>query len=45
MLENGEFKKCPSCEAPTFKFDGCNFMTCSSGKCQGKTYFCYLCES
>ena len=45
MVENGELKICPECKAPTFKFEGCNFMTCYSPSCQGKTHFCYLCEA
>jgi hypothetical protein len=45
MIKNGEIKTCPKCQAPTFKYEGCNFMTCSSSACNGKTFFCYICES
>ena len=34
-------KKCPKCQTPIEKSDGCNKMTCH--RCN--TYFCYLCEA
>lgn len=37
--------KCPVCVAVCQKTEGCNFMTCSSGRCQKNTFFCYLCGS
>ena len=35
--------QCPKCGFLIERSDGCNFMTCISGTCNKKTYFCYLC--
>ncbi|OMJ83966.1 hypothetical protein SteCoe_13299 [Stentor coeruleus] len=35
--------KCPSCGAAVERISGCEFMVCTSSKCQGRTYFCYEC--
>ena len=43
LYEDGEIKDCPVCKAPTYRYEGCNYMTCSSPQCQGKTNFCNLC--
>lgn len=37
------WQRCPSCRAPCERSYGCNYMTCYSEVCRGKTNFCYLC--
>lgn len=37
------WKKCPHCSAWCEKVQGCKFMTCGSGECKKKKYFCYIC--
>ena len=44
MLKENKWAQCPHCDAFAEKIDGCNFMYCSSQKCLGLGYFCYLCN-
>jgi len=37
------WQRCPGCQAVCERPHGCNYMTCYSEKCRGKTTFCYLC--
>ncbi|KAK8857797.1 hypothetical protein M9Y10_016210 [Tritrichomonas musculus] len=32
-------KRCPNCNTPTYKYDGCNHITCRCGK-----HWCYKCD-
>jgi len=43
LLLRERWKRCPHCEVAIERHEGCNFMTCRSSRCRGKTYFCYLC--
>jgi len=43
LLESENWTRCPICRNACERESGCNFMTCPSERCQGKTYFCYLC--
>lgn len=43
LMREKQWQRCPRCRAPVERARGCNFMTCSSERCRGKTYFCYLC--
>lgn len=36
-------RRCPTCLIPIEKESGCNFMTCRSVQCNGKSYFCFIC--
>lgn len=36
-------KRCPVCDAVIEKTKNCNYIHCSSNKCQKKTIFCYCC--
>mmetsp|Transcript_74721 Transcript_74721/g.129629 ORF Transcript_74721/g.129629 Transcript_74721/m.129629 type:complete len:114 (+) Transcript_74721:1-342(+) len=36
-------QRCPVCRAPSSRDNGCNYMTCYSESCRGKTHYCYLC--
>jgi len=38
-----QFTRCPCCDIPCERVSGCNYMTCPSKKCRGRTHFCYLC--
>mmetsp|Transcript_133001 Transcript_133001/g.296623 ORF Transcript_133001/g.296623 Transcript_133001/m.296623 type:complete len:108 (+) Transcript_133001:3-326(+) len=42
MKKNG-WQRCPQCRASCERQSGCNFMTCASSACRGRTHFCYLC--
>lgn len=37
------WQSCPCCGALVEKRGGCNFMTCSSSRCNSVVHFCYLC--
>jgi len=43
LMQREGWKKCPCCQAPCERTQGCNFMTCYSRQCCGKKYFCYIC--
>src|SRR4051812_47817064 len=43
MVKELKFQPCPYCGLMSLKDEGCNFMTCSSKKCNNYKYFCYLC--
>eukprot|EP00929_Paragymnodinium_shiwhaense_P088613 TRINITY_DN48927_c0_g1_i2.p1 TRINITY_DN48927_c0_g1~~TRINITY_DN48927_c0_g1_i2.p1 ORF type:complete len:452 (+),score=23.29 TRINITY_DN48927_c0_g1_i2:61-1416(+) len=43
LLKSQNWKRCPECRSLCERDSGCNFMTCPSERCQGKTHFCYLC--
>ena len=38
-----KLRKCPSCGVPVEKISGCQFVTCNSSLCKGKTALCYVC--
>jgi len=42
-MEN--LKRCLACRFFCERESGCNFMTCPSEVCQGKTHFCYICSA
>ena len=42
--ENEKLIKCPKCLTQIVIDGGCNFMTCTSPFCQGKTNFCKRCR-
>lgn len=44
LIARENLKRCPVCRHLCERESGCNFMTCPSEQCQGKTNFCYLCE-
>lgn len=39
-MTNARIRTCPTCQAPFFKTEGCNMMTCRCG-----TKSCYLCRT
>ncbi|CUA74307.1 putative E3 ubiquitin-protein ligase RNF217 [Rhizoctonia solani] len=41
LMEREGWKKCPGCQAPIEKSEGCNHMTCTTPACN--THFCYVC--
>mmetsp|Transcript_28289 Transcript_28289/g.84417 ORF Transcript_28289/g.84417 Transcript_28289/m.84417 type:complete len:211 (+) Transcript_28289:266-898(+) len=43
LMQRERWQRCPQCEAPCERKGGCNFMTCHSASCRGKTNFCYIC--
>jgi len=43
LMREKQWQRCPRCGAPVERARGCNFMTCASERCRGKTHFCYLC--
>lgn len=43
LIENETWTRCPACRSLCERESGCNFMTCPSEDCRGKTHFCYLC--
>lgn len=43
LIQQQSWKRCPVCRNLCERESGCNFMTCPSEECQGKTFFCYLC--
>eukprot|EP00746_Dinoflagellata_sp_MGD_P026919 gnl/MRDRNA2_/MRDRNA2_163438_c0_seq1.p1 gnl/MRDRNA2_/MRDRNA2_163438_c0~~gnl/MRDRNA2_/MRDRNA2_163438_c0_seq1.p1 ORF type:complete len:341 (+),score=39.21 gnl/MRDRNA2_/MRDRNA2_163438_c0_seq1:307-1329(+) len=43
LLDSEDWVRCPVCRYVCERGHGCNFMTCPSERCQGKTYFCYIC--
>lgn len=43
MLHREGLMKCPGCGTVIEKMYGCQFMTCTSSKCQGRTYLCWEC--
>mmetsp|Transcript_21499 Transcript_21499/g.47696 ORF Transcript_21499/g.47696 Transcript_21499/m.47696 type:complete len:411 (-) Transcript_21499:329-1561(-) len=43
LMAQEHWKRCPSCRSLCERECGCNFMTCPSESCQGRTHFCYLC--
>eukprot|EP00928_Gymnodinium_smaydae_P087104 TRINITY_DN71438_c0_g1_i1.p1 TRINITY_DN71438_c0_g1~~TRINITY_DN71438_c0_g1_i1.p1 ORF type:complete len:337 (-),score=62.68 TRINITY_DN71438_c0_g1_i1:344-1354(-) len=42
MRQEG-WQRCPKCSAICERQQGCNYMTCPSDVCRGKTNFCYVC--
>ncbi|CAK0819852.1 unnamed protein product, partial [Prorocentrum cordatum] len=43
LMAEQHWRRCPVCAAPSEKDCGCNFMQCCSSRCQGHTYWCYIC--
>lgn len=43
MMKAQGYKKCPGCSAFVERSEGCNFIRCTTAKCNKKTCFCYLC--
>jgi len=43
LMEREKWQRCPHCKVACERQHGCNFMTCHSAHCRGKTYFCYIC--
>jgi len=43
LCQQQQWQRCPACTAPVERNSGCNYMTCYSETCRGKTRFCYLC--
>lgn len=43
ILENEGLMKCPKCGTVIEKIDGCQFISCMSSECQGRTYLCWDC--
>jgi len=43
LLQNSNWCRCPICKVPVERESGCNFMSCPSLQCRGKTFFCYVC--
>lgn len=43
MLKREGLMKCPNCGTVIEKMYGCQYMTCTSSKCQGRTYLCWEC--
>ncbi|KAL5633659.1 hypothetical protein ACGC1H_003963 [Rhizoctonia solani] len=41
LMEREGWKKCPGCQAPIEKSEGCNHMSCTTPACN--THFCYVC--
>ncbi|CAE6411110.1 unnamed protein product [Rhizoctonia solani] len=41
LMEREGWKKCPGCQAPIEKSEGCNHMTCTTPACN--THFCWVC--
>ncbi|CEL53122.1 putative E3 ubiquitin-protein ligase RNF217 OS=Mus musculus GN=Rnf217 PE=3 SV=2 [Rhizoctonia solani AG-1 IB] len=41
LMEQEGWKKCPGCQAPIEKSEGCNHMSCTTPACN--THFCYVC--
>jgi len=37
------WQDCPKCKAVCERAQGCNYMTCQSERCHGRTKFCYVC--
>ena len=42
-IKEKKLKSCPVCCAVVEKTNNCNYIRCSSNKCQKKTLFCYIC--
>ena len=42
-IRQNKLKRCPVCDAAIEKTKNCNYIHCSSNKCQKKTIFCYVC--
>lgn len=42
-IRQNKLKRCPVCDAAIEKTRNCNYIHCSSNKCQKKTIFCYVC--
>ena len=42
-IKRKKWMPCPECKTVVEKIEFCNFIRCSSPKCEKKTCFCYLC--
>lgn len=43
MMKREGLMKCPKCGTVIEKISGCQFMSCTSSACQGRTYLCWEC--
>ncbi|KAG9048071.1 hypothetical protein FS837_000842 [Tulasnella sp. UAMH 9824] len=40
LMQNQKWRRCPGCQTPIERFEGCNHMTCTVPNCN--THFCYV---
>ena len=43
MMKREGLMKCPKCGTVIEKISGCQYMSCTSSQCQGRTYLCWEC--
>jgi len=41
LVKNEGWKRCPGCQVPIDKYQGCNHISCTAPACN--THFCYVC--